>query len=149
MTDNLRANQARFDLYKEIFGSTYIFSCKHPVENEEFENLYLLHDPTHLVKNTQNNWQTGKMQKLKFADPITNKEETAKWFDLIAIYKIENDSLCKLTKLKHATLYPTDFKKQIVNLVLNTFNKKTAAFLDLQGYNDTAIFVKAVNCINV
>ena len=44
------------------------------------------------------------MQKLKFTDPITNKEVTVNWSDLIAIYKIENDSLCKLTKLNHATL---------------------------------------------
>ena len=49
MTDNLRANQACCDLCKEIFESTGIFSCKHSVENEEFENLCLLFDPIHLL----------------------------------------------------------------------------------------------------
>ena len=34
--------------------------------------------------------------------------------------------LCKLTKLNHATLYPINFKKQKVTLVLNIFNEKTA-----------------------
>ena len=43
MTDNLRANQACFHLHKEIL-EVQIFS-------EEFENLYLLYDPTHLLKN--------------------------------------------------------------------------------------------------
>ena len=123
------------------------------MENEEFGNLYLLYDPTHLLKNICNNWQTEQMQKLSFTDPITNKEVTGKWSDLIALYKIENDSLCKLTKLNHATLYPTNFKKQKVALVLNILNEKNAAFLDLKDYNDTAIFVKAVttlwNCISV
>ena len=36
---------------------------------------------------------------------------------------------------------------------MNIFNEKTAAFLDLKGYNDTAIFVTAItflwDCINV
>ena len=50
MTDNLRANQACCGLCKEIFESTGIFSCKHSVENEEFENLCLLFDPIHLLK---------------------------------------------------------------------------------------------------
>ena len=49
------------------------------------------------------------MQKLKFINPITNKEETAKRSGLIAIYKIENGSLCKLTKLNHAILYSNNF----------------------------------------
>ena len=55
-----------------------IFSCKHPVENEEFENLYLLYDPTYLLKSIRNNWQTEKMQKLKFTNPIRSKEVAAK-----------------------------------------------------------------------
>ena len=35
-------------------------------------------------------------------------------------------TLCKLTKLNHATLYPINFEKQKVTLVLNIFNEKTA-----------------------
>ena len=93
------------------------------------------------------------MQRLKFIDPITNEDVTENWSDLIAIYKIENDFLCKFTKLNHATLYPTNFEKQKVTLVLNIFNEKTAAFLDLKDCSDTAIFIKAAttlwSCINV
>ena len=44
------------------------------------------------------------MQKLKFIDPVTNKEVTARWSDLIAMHEIDDDCLCKLTKLNHATL---------------------------------------------
>ena len=56
------------------------------------------------VKKIYYNWKTKKMQKLKFAGRIISKEVTTNWSDLIAIYKIENDSLCKFTKLYHATL---------------------------------------------
>ena len=83
-------------------------------------------------------WQTEKMEKLKFTDPITSKEVTAKWSNLTVICKIENDSLCKLIKLNHATLYPNNLEKQKVDLVLNICNEKTAAFFDLKSYNDTA-----------
>ena len=83
------------------------------------------------------------MQKLKFTHPIKNKEVTAHRSDLIAIHKIENDSLCKLAKLNQATIYSTNFKKQKVTLVLNIFNERNAALLDSKDCNDTAIFVKA------
>ena len=42
MADNLRANQAFFNLYQEILECTDNFSCKLPVENEEFDHIYLL-----------------------------------------------------------------------------------------------------------
>ena len=74
------------------------------MENEEFENLYLLYDLVQLLRNIHKNWQTEKIQKVKFSDPITTKEVTANSPDLIAIYK-KNDPLCKLTKLNHVTLY--------------------------------------------
>ena len=92
------------------------------------------------------------MQKLKFAGRIISKEVTTNWSDLIAIYKIENDSLCKFTKLYHATLQSSSFEKQKVTLELNIFNEEAAAFLNLKYCNNATIFVKTVatlwNCIN-
>ena len=55
------------------------------MEHEEFENLYLLYDPSLLLENIHNKLQTEKNQNLKFADQITNKEVTTMWSDLIAI----------------------------------------------------------------
>ena len=54
MTDNLRTNQSCI-MFPESFGSDDIYSCKHPVENDEFAILFLLYDPTHLLKNIRNN----------------------------------------------------------------------------------------------
>ena len=97
MSDNLRTNQACFKSYQETFGSENIFSCKHPVSNE-FSMLFLLYDPPHLLKNIRNNWHTEKMQKLKF----TSSEHgtvIAQWKDLVEIYKSEEHSIVKSTKL--------------------------------------------------
>ena len=44
MCDNLKENQTCSNLYKEQFGSSVIFSCKHPLENEEFESFHLFFD---------------------------------------------------------------------------------------------------------
>ena len=100
------------------------------MENEEFENLYLLYDLVQLLRNIYKNWQTEKIQKVKFSDPITTKEVTANLPDLIAIYK----------KTEPCNTLQTIFEKQKVTLVLYIFNEKTAAFLDLKGFNDTLIF---------
>lgn len=48
-----------------------------------------------------------KMQKLKSTNSLTYKDVTVKWSNLIAIDQIKNDWLCKITKLNHATLYPS------------------------------------------
>ena len=152
MSDNLRTNQACFKLYKETFGSENIFSCNHPVSNDEFTMLFLLYDPPHLLKNIRSNWHTEKMQKLRF--PSSEQETViAQWKDLVDIYRAEEHSIVKSTKLDYATLYPTNFEKQKVSLAINVFNEKTVAALRLFGHKETAIFVGEVttlwNCINV
>ena len=81
MTDNLRTNQSCFKKYREMYGSDNDYSCKHPVSNDQFQILFLLYDPTHLVKNIRNNWHTEKTQKLKFVNPENGKTVVAKWSD--------------------------------------------------------------------
>ena len=50
MTDNLWANQSLFLKMHEFYGSKYLWSVTHPINNEEFEELFVLYDPTHLFK---------------------------------------------------------------------------------------------------
>ena len=93
------------------------------------------------------------MQKLKFVNPEDGKTLIAKWSDLVKINKLEEHSIVKSTKLNYATLYPTNFEKQKVSLAVNIFKEKTVAALFLHKFDDTAIFVRAVeelwNCLNV
>ena len=40
------------------FESKSIFSIKHPIENDQYCDLFLLYDPLHLLKNMGNKWCT-------------------------------------------------------------------------------------------
>ena len=151
MCDDLSVNQKVYKLLHERFGSDSISSIKHPFPNETFKSMFTLYDPVHLVKNIRNNWITERKQELDFKDPTTQVECTAKWNDLVSIYKSEKG--CPLTRLNYQTLYPNNFEKQKVYLACNVFNEKTVAALKVRKMNDTALFVdnitKMWNILNV
>lgn len=153
MCDNLRTNQSMFSITHKEHGTTNMYSVKHPVDNLEYLNLYLLYDPVHLLKNIRNNWCTEKSQKLRYFDPETKTVATACWSDVINVYKNESVCIVKKTPLNFSTLYPTNFEKQKVSLVLNVFNEKTVVALQQNGYLETARFIQLVlkmwNCLNV
>lgn len=103
--------------------------------------LYLLFDTIHLFKNLRNSWVTEKMKKLHYNDPLTNEDMFAEFKDIIAIFLREKDLIVRQTKLTYSTVYDTNFDKQKVDLMLNLFNEKTAAVLELDGLHVTAKFV--------
>ena len=127
MTDNFRVNQSLFSKMHAVYTSTAIWSITHPIENKEFEELFLLYDPTHLLKNIRNNWVTEKTRSLDFTCPLSGKNATAKWSDLVEIYKDDQPYYLTQSSLTYASLFPTSFEKQKVSLVLNVFNEKTVA----------------------
>ena len=86
-----------------------------------------------MLKNIRNNWVTEKTQQLEFKDPDSGNIAVAKWSDLKSIYKEQADHLVKTTKLDYATLYPTNYEKQNVSLVLNVFNEKTVVALKIKA----------------
>ena len=142
MADNLRVNQEVFKLLHQMFQSLSIFSVVHPIPNVKFQALYCLCDPTHLFKNIRNNWVTEKTQTLDFFCLSTNQKLSASWKDLSTIYKSESGGSCLTnTKLDHQTLYPNNFEKQKVHLVVNVFNEKTCVALDQRKMYGTYKFV--------
>ena len=141
LSDNLGANQKTFKLFHETFGSQGIFAVSHPIPNSVLTKLYLFHGPMHLFKNIRNNWVTEKMKTLNFVEPFTKNVVQAKWSDLIDIYNKEMDAPIKLTKLSHASLFPTNIEKQKVSLAVNVFNEKTDAELTAM---DTKVMVENV-----
>ena len=68
----------------------------------------------------------------------------AKWSDLKQIYTEEVNKPIKRTKLDYQPLYPNNFEKQKVSLVLNVFNDKTVAALKQSKFNDTALFIEKI-----
>ena len=144
MNDSLKSNQKMFSLFHQNFESKSISSIKHPIENDQYCELFLLYDPVHLVKNIRNNWCTEKMKMLKFFDKEKDTVCTASWSDLVNIYKKESEGIVTLTTISYAALYPTNFDKQKVSLALQIFNEKVPPLLRQQGAHETARFVELV-----
>ena len=126
---------------KFISRST-LSSVVHPISNPRLPSLYLIYDPTHALKNIRNNWISEKTQTQKFVVPDTI---IAKWNHLEIIYKKEQATMIKDTKLDHCSLFPNSFERRKVSLVLNVFNEKTVAALKQNNFDETAIFVEHVN----
>ena len=139
MSDDHSRNQNTYQLFHQNFSSTGIDSVNHPIVNEKLKKLYLMFDPVHLLKSIRNNWVTEKNQTLTFFD-------FAKWKDVIDIYKddIQEEVLVKSTKLNRQSLWPNNFEKQKVYLVLNVFSEKVVARLEQKGNFGTATFIKFV-----
>ena len=88
-----------------------------------------------MLKNIRNNWTTKKTQTLELKDPDFGKIVFAKWSDLKQIYNEEVSKPIKRTKLDYQPLYPNNFEKQKVSLVLNVFDEKTVAALKREAIN--------------
>ena len=144
MTDNLSVNQKMFKLLKGKYHQHSLSVITHPLNNILLKYLSLFYDPTHMLKNIRNNWTTEKTQTLEFTDPDSGKIVFAKWSDLKQIYNEEVSKPIKRTKLDYQPLYPNNFEKQKVSLVLNVFNEKTAAALKQSKFNDTALFIEKI-----
>ena len=69
MTDNLSVNQKIFKLLKGKYHQHSLSAITHIL----LKYLYLFYDPTHMLKNTRNNWTTEKTQILEFTDPDPGK----------------------------------------------------------------------------
>ena len=153
MSDNLRCNQSTFNESHKKYETVKEWPRNHPIPNSEFNLLFLLYDPTHLLKNIRNNWITEKTQTLRFTDPDTVKIVETRWRDLIEIYKEESQTIIKNTKFDYSILYPTNLEKQKVHLACNIFNEKTSVELLCRENTDTAVFVEAVtklwNILNI
>ena len=65
-------------------------------KNGVFDYLYLLYDPTHLIKNIRNNLVTEKTQKLVDKWQLT---VTAKWADLVLVYHDEKENDVHMTPI--------------------------------------------------
>ena len=118
------------------------YAVPHPMKNGT--KLYLIYDPVHLLKNIRNNWVSEKSQTLKLFDFESSTYIYAKWKDTVDIYKEELDIVLKSTKLNRQSLWPNNFEKQKVHLVLNVFDEKVVARLEQKDCPETACFLKII-----
>ena len=83
------------------------------------DNVFLLYDFVHLMKNIRNNWITEPMKELKFF--VDEEEKVAKWTDIENLYKLESQHLAKMSKLSEVAVYPSPTERQKVSLCLKVF----------------------------
>ena len=109
ISDNNRVNQAffkRFDLEKPWLTKGGIF---------------LLFDFVHIVKSIRNNWITERTKELKFPDG--DLVQTARWSDIIKLYKSEEGNLVKPSKLTEVSVFPKPVERQKVTTCLKIFSE--------------------------
>ena len=119
--DCLRTNMKFYSSFPE-FDSGRPWSVPHPFESSK--SLYLLVDPVHILKSIRNNWITEKCKMLRLGDSAAGN-----WQHVCDLYKSEELSIVKLTRLTRASVFPSPIQRQNVSLVLKAINEKTIAAL--------------------
>ena len=118
---------------------------------EDVRPLYLIGDPVHLLKTTQNNWKNScwrnKTKKLK------NNDKWITWLQLIDAF--ENDvnasnasGLRLLHKLTVDHLFLNPYVRMRVCLAAQVFSNRVAFALQVQGKPGTAETTKFVRNLN-
>ena len=138
--DNNRTNQALFRKIPTIANKPW----------RTAQDVFLLYDYVHIIKNIRNNWLTEKTHELVYYDDGVAK--TAKWSHLLKLYKAEaQDPIVRLSKLTEKSVTPKHTEKQSVPLCLQVFCDETATALrthtatkDEDGIEDTATFIEKV-----
>ena len=66
-----------FTMFHKEYYLASIYSAQDAIANEEYNELFLLYDPVHLLKSIRNNWCTEKTQRPKYAGPNTGNTAIA------------------------------------------------------------------------
>ena len=79
----------------------------------------------HILKSIRNNWITERTQELEFPDgDIT---QTARWSDLIKLFRTEEGKLVKPSKLTDISVFPKPVERQKCTTCLKIFSEETVA----------------------
>ena len=117
--DGNRVNQAffkRFDTYSDKPWRTK-------------DNIFLLFDYVHLLKNIRNNWITEKSQELVYF--YDGEQKVARWDDLKTLLVKESNNLVKMSKLSEVSVYPKPIERQRVSTCLRVFCDRTVSALEV------------------
>ena len=116
-----RINQAFFKKFQTVPGKPWLTT----------DNMFLLYDYVHLLKNIRYNWITDKCSELKFYHD--GVEMIAKWGVLQSIYEKEKKGVIKLSKLAEVSVYPKPVERQVTHC-LKLFSDETVAALKTNTY---------------
>ena len=135
-TDGFRVNQKFFSKFVTVADKPWL--CRE-------EKMFLLYDYVHIIKCIRNNLLTEKTGELQC--PHNGELHSANWNDLEELYKLECDSLVKLSKLNKTSVNP---KRQSVDTCLHVFCEETIVTLkthpgiNKHAGNGTILFLEKI-----
>jgi len=118
------------------------------------DEIFLIFDPTHVIKNIYNNLLTRKVFQLPILVPLVPEALTAKFADVSAVYDNECHKPLRIAhKLSDTVLNPKTIEKVNVKLVLFVLHESTILALKHYGFYETAavleLFTKFWSILNV
>ena len=116
ISDNNRVNQKFFKM----------FSC---AEKQwlTVDGIYLFFDFVHLFKSIRNNWITEKTKELEYS--LNGDVKTAKWNDIVKLYRDEESNLVKKSCLTEVSVFPKPIERQKVVHCAKIFSESVIAAL--------------------
>lgn len=128
VTDDNRLNQKFYSLLDSKGTYEYKYS-------DDDDTAHLIYDSIHIAKNVRNNWLNKKDFRKTFWYPDFDdfsKICNASFVDLRELHKADfsdNKLIRKAYKLNKKTLYPSNFERQRVPLLLNILHPSTISAL--------------------
>ena len=107
--------------------------------------IFLVFDPTHIIKNVYNNFLTRRVFKLPATLSFMPKTVTASFSDVEAVYNIECHKPLRIAyKLSETVLNPKSIEKVNVKLALSLLHESTITALKQYGYAETSFSARTV-----
>ena len=116
--------------------------------------VFLLFDPTHVIKNIYNNFLTRRVLELPALLSLAPESKKALFSDVEAVYKEECHKPLKIAhKLSETVIHPNRIEKVNVKLALSVLHESSIAALKEYSFLETAavleLFAKLWSVLNV
>ena len=116
--------------------------------------IFLIFDPTHIIKNIYNNLVNRRVFEMPCMTPILDTPLTASFADIEKVYNLECQKPLRIAhRLTETVLKPNSIEKVNVKLALAVFHESTVIGLKEYGFHETAsaidLFLKLWNILNV
>ena len=116
--------------------------------------IFLIFDPTHIIKNIYNNLVNRRVFEIPCMTPILDTPLTASFADIEKVYNLECQKPLRIAhRLTETVLKPNSIEKVNVKLALAVFHESTVIGLKEYGFHETAsaidLFLKLWNILNV
>ena len=119
-------------------------SLKESVDNDfTGGKIFLIFDPTHIIKNIYNNFLSKRLLELPCVPPLVPNQVRASFGDIDSVYSKECQKPLKIAhRLSETVLHPKAIEKVNVKLALSVFHESTVNALRHFRFHDTASFVE-------